>query len=1279
MGLFKRLIVVLPLLSILFFLSYLPAGWAADPPDPPKTSLIVKTVAGLSYVDVGAIVARDGGVETSSIPALRLHVIEVTADQLATVTLNYQSDQQVESVEVNQTRKVETLTPPDPYYEGQWYLPRIGWDSVYGVSLPFYHSTVAILDTGVDASHPDLAGNIVPGTSIIDGSGGTTDPNGHGTSLAGIVAGVSNNIGITGVCFSGVSIMPVTVLGADGTGKDADIIAGILYAVDHGANVILMGFSNPGFSQNLQDAIDYAWSKNVVLVAATGNDAISDPTYPAGDRGVIGVSATDSSDALASFSNYGKDVFLAAPGVGIVTTSLDYNAYAAVSGTSASAAIAAGVAGYLRAYDATISNGVVVSRMAASADLAGNSTDETGNGRINMANAVLNTGSDEIEPAGAPGGGPYVGPYVAATYHVTSVSVGNQTGTLTYGTGGSVTYAISTSGYSSGTGPTLTISGLPSGATGVFSPATVDSSNKTSTLTVTTTSAASAVTNDSFTVSAGSTNDTGTLTIAKRLVSVTADAKSKTYGDSDPALTYSITSGSLVNGDSFTGSLTRASGESVGTHAIQQGTLALSSNYTLTYVGANLTITKATPTITWSNPADIVSGTALSTTQLNATASVPGTLTYTPAAGSVLNAGNGQTLHAVFTPTDTTDYNGATKDVAINVLKAAATVTLSGLSQTYDGTAKPATVSTTPNGLSVTVTYNSSSTAPTAAGSYAVAVTVNDTNYTGTASGTLTIAKATPVITWNSPADITYGTALGATQLNASTPVAGSFAYTPAGGVLNAGNGQTLHAVFTPTDTTDYNGATKDVAINVLKAAATVTLSGLSQTYDGTAKPATVSTTPNGLSVTVTYNSSSTAPTAAGSYAVAVTVNDTNYTGTASGTLTIAKATPVITWNSPADITYGTALGATQLNASTPIGGSFAYTPAAGAVLNAGSGQDLHAAFTPTDTTDYNTASKDVTINVSQAPATVTLGGLSQTYDGTAKPATVSTTPNGLSVTVTYNSSSTAPTAAGSYAVAVTVNDTNYTGSASGTLTIAKATPVITWNSPADITYGTALGATQLNASTPVAGSFAYTPAAGAVLNAGSGQTLQAAFTPTDTTDYNTASKDVTINVSQAPATVTLGGLSQSYDGAAKNATATTSPVGGLAVTYTYNGSSTAPTAAGSYAVAVTVNDTNYTGTASGTLTIAKATPVITWNSPADITYGTALGATRAERQHPGWRLICLHSGCRGGLECGQRPDPASGLYPDGHHRLQHCVQGRDDKRAAGCGYRNLKRPEPNL
>ena len=169
-------------------------------------------------------------------------------------------------------------------------------------------------------AHADLAGQLVPGTSILDGSAGTTDPNGHGTAMAGIIAALTDNgQGIAGVGYAGVKVMPVTVLGSDGTGTDSDIIEGVVYAVDHGADVINMSFSNPGYSTALQAAIDYAWAHNVVVVAATGNDSSTTATFPAGDRGVIGVSNTDQTDALNASSNYGADTFLAAPGTDIVS------------------------------------------------------------------------------------------------------------------------------------------------------------------------------------------------------------------------------------------------------------------------------------------------------------------------------------------------------------------------------------------------------------------------------------------------------------------------------------------------------------------------------------------------------------------------------------------------------------------------------------------------------------------------------------------------------------------------------------------------------------------------------------------------------------------------------------------------------------------------------------------------------------------------------------------------------------------------------------------------
>src|SRR4029078_8922983 len=198
-------------------------------------------------------------------------------------------------------------------------------------------------DTDVAAPQHALAGKLVSGTSLV-GTSATTDPNGHGTAMAGIVAAAADNgIGIAGVGYNGVSIMPVCVLGAEASGRDSDVIEGLVWAADHGADVALMAFSASGYSPALQAAVDYALSKGVVLVSATGNDASSSAAFPAGDRGVVGVSNTDQSDALNASSKYGVDTLLAAPGNGILTL-VPGGGTNSITGTSASAAEVAGAA-----------------------------------------------------------------------------------------------------------------------------------------------------------------------------------------------------------------------------------------------------------------------------------------------------------------------------------------------------------------------------------------------------------------------------------------------------------------------------------------------------------------------------------------------------------------------------------------------------------------------------------------------------------------------------------------------------------------------------------------------------------------------------------------------------------------------------------------------------------------------------------------------------------------------------------------------------------------------
>jgi hypothetical protein len=305
------------------------------------------------------------------------------------------------------------------------------------------------------------------------------------------------------------------------------------------------------------------------------------------------------------------------------------------------------------------------------------------------------------------------------------------------------------------------------------------------------------------------------------------------------------------------------------------------------------------------------------------------------------------------------------------------------------------------------------------------------------------VNKATPAITWPTPAAITYGTALSTTQLNASSTVAGTFAYTPAVGTVLTAGSHTLSVTLTPTDTTDYTTATSTVTQTVNQATPTITWATPAAITYGTALSATQLDATSTVAGTFAYTPAvgSVPNTGAQTLSVTLTPTDTTdyTTATATVQLTVSKAAPAITWPTPAAITYGSALSATQLNASSTVAGTFAYTPASGTVLTAGS-HTLSVTLTPTDTTDYTTATSTVTQTVNQA------------------------------------------------------------------------TPTITWATPAAITYGTALSATQLDATASVPGTFVYSPAAGTTPAVGS-DTLSVTFTPTDATDYTTATASVTLVV----------------------------------------------------------------------------------------------------------------------------------------------------------------------
>src|SRR2546428_2518698 len=369
--------------------------------------ILVKFKAGKASAEIDAAIASLGGESVRDLPQIRTRVIAVPASERAST----HAGKYAKHVSVEQAAPAVRLAaagvPNDPRYAQQWALPKIAWDTAYTNVPVVGTASIAVLDTGIDASHPDLAGRVLLGTSFVGGDP-TVDPNGHGTALAGIAAAkVDNTIGIAGVAYNDAPVLPVQVLHADGTGLDADVVAGVLWAADHGAHVILMGFSSPDFSAALQDAVNYAWSKGAVLAAATGNDGLTTPTYPAGMVNVIGVAATDRNDALVAGSNTASDS-VAAPGVSITATQPG-GTYGTITGTSAAAAETAGLAALL------VASGK--SNSAASTQIRGATEPIAGQafGRIN-ANKALTTVA--TVPASSPTPTPTPAPtpptYVAA-------------------------------------------------------------------------------------------------------------------------------------------------------------------------------------------------------------------------------------------------------------------------------------------------------------------------------------------------------------------------------------------------------------------------------------------------------------------------------------------------------------------------------------------------------------------------------------------------------------------------------------------------------------------------------------------------------------------------------------------------------------------------------------------------------------------------------------------------------------------------------------------------
>jgi len=282
------------------------------------------------------------------------------------------------------------LYPDDPYYDLQWAMEKIEAPRAWWISQGSSSVLVAVLDSGTDLDHPDLASKVRTDIDrdFINNDNNADDDHGHGTHTSGIAAAATDNgVGVAGMGWE-TMILPLKVLGSNGEGDSLILAQAIHYAADHGAAVINMSLAGPypcpGY---LQDEVDYAYGRGVLLVAAAGNHDKNNPnaeTFPANCEHVLGVAATERNDSIADYSNYGSHVSVAAPGSEVYSTLMG-GGYGYKWGTSMATAYVSGLAALVRAQHPSYTPDQVASAILDNADDLGTMgwDQYSGCGRIN--------------------------------------------------------------------------------------------------------------------------------------------------------------------------------------------------------------------------------------------------------------------------------------------------------------------------------------------------------------------------------------------------------------------------------------------------------------------------------------------------------------------------------------------------------------------------------------------------------------------------------------------------------------------------------------------------------------------------------------------------------------------------------------------------------------------------------------------------------------------------------------------------------------------------------
>jgi subtilisin family serine protease len=311
--------------------------------------LLIKFKDNLTSEQEGNILKNWGLTVKSEIPQIKVKVLNVPEESEAALARALAKNPNIEFAEVNGIAEL-AMTVNDTYFASEWHLPKIGapiaWDTSTGSGV-----TIAILDTGVDATHPDLAAKIIPGYNFYDNNTNTSDVYGHGTKSAGTAAAVTDNgVGVASVAMNS-KIMPIRVAGTNGYATWSALANGTTYAADHGARVVSMSFQNPSSNSTVLTAANYARSKGTVVIGASGNTSAYDGTVASNLMTIV--AATDSTDNRAGWSTYGPSVDIAAPGVSLYTTT-NGGGYATWSGTSAATPAIAGVAALVIAKNSSL-------------------------------------------------------------------------------------------------------------------------------------------------------------------------------------------------------------------------------------------------------------------------------------------------------------------------------------------------------------------------------------------------------------------------------------------------------------------------------------------------------------------------------------------------------------------------------------------------------------------------------------------------------------------------------------------------------------------------------------------------------------------------------------------------------------------------------------------------------------------------------------------------------------------------------------------------------------